>query len=413
MKKLAVILLAVLLCVSAVGCAESQRVQSTFQASAEGSMIGKTFQEVEAAFGPFSMVYLEADWMPMYLFSKTNVGFYFGGVGTPSSWAAMLQSGTTLIPAAVALQTVRSTDVCTGVVGRISDFGISEGDINSLSQYLNVFQLKSYDTNDNTVYTVTTGDQTLDVYVLTRKGSKGFTGDDQVRVVKAGTAVAAGSTGTGTGTNNSSRKLPQYNGADVTSISQITVGTVVTFGVYEQDNDLKNGAEPLQWRVLKTSGKRMLLITEKIIDARSFNDKHQAARWRNSDIRTWLNGEFMTTAFTEAERALIPQVELLDSGNDYYGIIPGSETKDRVFLLQAGEAASYFKSDEDRQAVATKYANARGFSNNPDGWWWLRNAGEDLDHAALVYRSGSIYYAGDAVERTYIGVRPALWVQLP
>ena len=107
MKKAILIIVAILLCVSAFGCVESQRVQDTFQGSAEGKMIGKTFQDIEAEFGPFSMVYLDAEWTPMYLFTKTNVGFYFNDVGTPDSWAAMLKNGTTFIPAAVALQTVR------------------------------------------------------------------------------------------------------------------------------------------------------------------------------------------------------------------------------------------------------------------------------------------------------------------
>ena len=139
MKKAILIIVAILLCVSAFGCVESQRVQDTFQGSAEGKMIGKTFQDIEAEFGPFSMVYLDAEWTPMYLFTKTNVGFYFNDVGTPDSWAAMLKNGTTFIPAAVALQTVRGKDVCTGVSGRICDFGIPADDVSALSQYLNVF----------------------------------------------------------------------------------------------------------------------------------------------------------------------------------------------------------------------------------------------------------------------------------
>ena len=409
MKKLLGILLVILLCIGTIGCAESERVQNTFQTSAEGSMIGRTFQEIEAAFGPFSMVYLETDWTPMYLFSKTNVGFYFSEVGTPDSWAAMQRSGTVFIPAAVALQTVRSTDVCTGVAGRISDFGVTERDITDLSQYLSVFQLNSYDTAANTVYTLTTGDQTLDVYVLVQKGRRAISGDDQIRVMQAGTVGSSGAAGATT----DDRRLPQVNGEDITSVGQVSLGSLVTFGAFEQDNDFANGPEPLQWKVLKKSGNRLLLITEKIIDARPFHGVHIGVRWRKSDIRAWLNGEFLQNTFTDAEQALIPEVELLDSGNEDYWIDPGAETMDRVFLLQVDEAFAYFKSDNDRKAVATEYANAQGFAQNEDGWWWLRNAGEDLDHASLIYKSGSVYRPGDKVERTDVGVRPAIWVELP
>ena len=409
MKKAILIIVAILLCVSAFGCVESQRVQDTFQGSAEGKMIGKTFQDIEAEFGPFSMVYLDAEWTPMYLFTKTNVGFYFNDVGTPDSWAAMLKNGTTFIPAAVALQTVRGKDVCTGVSGRICDFGIPADDVSALSQYLNVFQINSYDTDLNTVYTVTTADQALDVYVFVKKGSKSILSEDQVRVMQAGVMAAASAAPQMSG----SRKYPKYKGADVTVADMVAVGNTVTFGVYEQDNDLKNGPEPLQWKVLKKTGKRVLLFSEKIIDARAFHDTYGPTRWRVSNMRTWLNGDFMQTAFTEAEQKLIPQVELPDSGNDYYGVDPGVETVDRVFLLSADEMNAYFRTDPSRKAQPTEYAKARGFSRNPDGWWWLRNPGEDASHASLVYKSGNIYLLGERVTRDYIGVRPALWVELP
>ena len=45
MKRIAVILLALLLCGSLVSCAEAQNAQDAFVASPEGAMIGKTFRE--------------------------------------------------------------------------------------------------------------------------------------------------------------------------------------------------------------------------------------------------------------------------------------------------------------------------------------------------------------------------------
>ena len=106
------------------------------------------------------------------------------------------------------------------------------------------------------------------------------------------------------------RELPQLNGTDVSSVDMVAVGDVFTMGEFEQDNDFSNGSEPLEWRVLKKSGKRMLVITEKIIDARPFHETARAIRWRHSDLCAWLNGDFMDKAFTDAERKLIPEVEL-------------------------------------------------------------------------------------------------------
>ena len=209
------------------------------------------------------------------------------------------------------------------------------------------------------------------------------------------------------------RELPDLNGMSVTTVDMVAVGDVLTLGEFEQDNDFTNGSEPLEWRVLKKSGHRVMLITEKIITARPFHETHKKLRWRACDLRTWLNGEFMEKAFTAAEQRLIQEVELVDSGNEDYGIGAGSETRDRVFLLDIDEAFSCFSSASDRAAVSTKYADAQGFSKNADGWWWLRNPGEDASHASLVYKSGNIFLLGERVTRDYIGVRPALWVELP
>lgn len=209
------------------------------------------------------------------------------------------------------------------------------------------------------------------------------------------------------------RELPEIGGTEITTVDMVAVGNVITMGEFEQDNDWSNGAEPLEWRVLKKSGHRMLLITEKIITVKPFNETYKKLRWRDCDLRVWLNDEFIDKTFTAEEAALIPEVELPDIGNEYWGIGYGSETKDRVFLLDSDEAFSYFNSSDDRKAESTAYADAQGFTNNVNGWWWLRNAGQDLDHAALIYKDGSVYRSGDSVSREYIGVRPAVWVEIP
>ena len=56
------------------------------------------------------------------------------------------------------------------------------------------------------------------------------------------------------------------------------IGDMITFGSYEQDNDLTNGKEPITWRVLDyNSQKRIaLVLSEKALDTRAFNeDNHQ------------------------------------------------------------------------------------------------------------------------------------------
>lgn len=185
MKRIGILLLAALLCAGLFGCEQVKNVQDAFAASPEGGMIGKTFREVEAQFGPFSMVYLEKDRPAGYLFSKTNVMFHFDAPQAQASWASQLAGGVGFLPAAVALRSIRSTDVCIGVSGRIKDFGVADSDVNVMSQYMGSMHLASYDTENNTVYTLPTTDQAYEVFLYCAKGENRVTSDHQVRVMTA------------------------------------------------------------------------------------------------------------------------------------------------------------------------------------------------------------------------------------
>ena len=186
MKKLGILLLALALCCGLfAACQQVQNAQDAFYKAPESAMIGRTFQEVEAAFGPFSMVYFEEDRSAAYIFTKTNIVFHFDAPQAEASWASKLTGGVGFIPAAVALRDIRSTDICTGVSGRIRDFGVADSDVNQIALYMQSLTLASYTTKTNTVYTMTTTDQVYDVYLYCALGENTVTPDHQVRVMAA------------------------------------------------------------------------------------------------------------------------------------------------------------------------------------------------------------------------------------
>ena len=49
------------------------------------------------------------------------------------------------------------------------------------------------------------------------------------------------------------------------------VGSMITLGHYEQDNDLTNGQEPIEWRVLNIEGDTVLLVSRYALDAQPYN----------------------------------------------------------------------------------------------------------------------------------------------
>lgn len=188
----------------------------------------------------------------------------------------------------------------------------------------------------------------------------------------------------------------------------------VEFGRYPQGS--KGEEEPLRWRVLAVDekAKRALLITEKVIDCRSYHGTYKRVTWAACDLRKWLNEKFLETAFTEAERKRIAPAENENPANKAYGTAGGRSTKEKVFLLSIDEAERFFRSDGDRAAEATDFAGKQGVLTRDDrmGWWWLRSPGGYSDYAACVRPGGGVYDIGSIVYYVHVGVRPALWLNL-
>ncbi len=108
-----------------LGCVNSNNILGLLQKSPEVKMIGKTFEQVEKEFGPFSMVYIKND-TASYVFQNTTMVFFFDGIDASKIWQAEISNGLTTIPAAIAVMNISSKDVCTGVSGRVKDFGIPD-----------------------------------------------------------------------------------------------------------------------------------------------------------------------------------------------------------------------------------------------------------------------------------------------
>jgi hypothetical protein len=137
------------------------------------------------------------------------------------------------------------------------------------------------------------------------------------------------------------------------------------------------------WRVLDVEDGKTLVISEDVLEKRRFDAGSN--EWSSSEIRSYLNGEFMNR-FSAEERA-----KIVDTNGDH------------VFLLSVDEVNSYFTDDNSRIA----------FDNNEVAlWWWLRSPGTFSFFAAYVNRDGSVYVNGYDVDDFIGGVRPALWLNL-
>ena len=197
-------------------------------------------------------------------------------------------------------------------------------------------------------------------------------------------------------------------------LSNASVGSTVFFGSYEQDNDIANGKEDIEWIVLAKEANKVLVISKYALDCQKYNSTYTAVTWKTCSLRKWLNGTFLNAAFSSVEQNSIISSKVTADKNPSYSTLPGKKTTDKVFLLSITKANKYFSSDNARQCQGTAYCYAQGAykGSNGDCWWWLRSPGINSNYAAYVISDGSVNNRGFGVDDVSGAVRPALWINL-
>ncbi len=216
-------------------------------------------------------------------------------------------------------------------------------------------------------------------------------------------------------------------------ISETKAGRSFALGLYEQDNNLKNGPEPIRWFVLARDGDRVLVISRYVLDCKLYDEERRPVTWETCTLRSWLNGEFLTAAFDADELELIQTTHVTADPNPIYDVDPGSDVEDKLFLLSLYEAESYFLPEMTGTAKwrvyeqtypellcePTAYSAAHGCapqSENGSARWWLRTPGVSASSAAWVTRTGGFRDQGSLVDcansLVIPGIRPAMWIDL-
>ena len=203
-------------------------------------------------------------------------------------------------------------------------------------------------------------------------------------------------------------------------LKNIKVGSYIKFGTYEQDNNTSNGKEDVEWLVLEVKDGKALVISKYALDCQLYDTSYTNVTWETCTLRKWLNNNFINSAFSADEKAMIPTVTVSADKNPKYSTNPGNATRDQVFLLSITEANKYFSSDSARQCKPTEYTDAGGAygdSSNGNCGWWLRSPGGNQRRAAYVDSDGDVIEGGGDVNGLYFyygdnAVRPALWIDL-
>ena len=173
------------------------------------------------------------------------------------------------------------------------------------------------------------------------------------------------------------------------------------------------------WRVLDIQDGKALILSDKIIETRPYNEFQNNVTWETCMLRKYLNGEFYNM-FNSAERAIIAEVQLENKDNQWYGISGGNATTDKVFLLSVEEVVKYFgdsrqlkyRPQSDSYWIDDQF-NDKRLAYDASGaasWWLLRSPGSSDCYAAAVSSFGFVLMSGFSVSVAGGGVRPALWL---
>lgn len=194
------------------------------------------------------------------------------------------------------------------------------------------------------------------------------------------------------------------------------IGSIIKFGRYEQDNDLSNGTEEIEWIVLEKENNRMFVISKYALDGQKYDAEVIGPyNWETCTLRSWLNDAFIDNAFSDAEKSKILTSTVTAEDNLTYGTDAGNDTQDKVFLLSISEVNRYMNSLDTRKCFPTAFADSRGvFVDVVDQtcFWFLRSPGETGFRVAYVNYDGEVIYIGYPGYQVEIGVRPAMWIEL-
>lgn len=219
----------------------------------------------------------------------------------------------------------------------------------------------------------------------------------------------------------------------------------VYFGKYK--NKVTFEKKPIEWRVLSVSGNNAFVVSDKVLDYKSYNengvektDSYGSAEtdysctWETSTLRYWLNGTdtyasdktaFINKAFTDEEKNSIIETEVFNDDTPSSNIEGDNNTTDKVYLLSIGEASntSYGFDDKfneesttrnvkDTDYVKVNKAYLGEYNYGYPDYWWLRSPGSTASVAAYVNDHGYGFAGGINVYDARLSVRPALHVNL-
>lgn len=250
---------------------------------------------------------------------------------------------------------------------------------------------------------------TIPVMALQGQGVISSTRENQEPTVSVDTEAGK----TETSEPETTAPITEPTGDPGPTIIDVDPGDVLTIGTY--------AGKSLDWKVLDVSGTKAFLLSTKAVKDVEYHDiKEVTVTWGECSLHKWLNGAFLTTAFSKDEQAAILTTTVdngTDQGNPEWPNSGSGNTKDKIFLLSYAEFKRYVEGT-DFSICEAAYSTKPGedmrvelLDNGTEAaFWWLRSPGVNGKQAAYINFEGECF--SNYATNWYLSARPAMWVDL-
>ena len=188
------------------------------------------------------------------------------------------------------------------------------------------------------------------------------------------------------------RDLYSVQDSDVENISQQMNGYVKrTIYCFE--------FEPLVWNIKSISNDVAVLVSSHGIDSREYNSKELTNDWQGSTIHTWLNEEFLKTAFTEDEL-------------EYLGMLDSEDENDKVYLVDKSFDREYYHNSCLSITGSDYYKCIGGMGDSIiNNYWITANINTSDEEAMVVYPQSKNEIATQYVDCSGVAVLPKIVIK--
>ena len=189
-------------------------------------------------------------------------------------------------------------------------------------------------------------------------------------------------------------------------------GDVLTIGTY--------AGKAINWKVLDVRDHKAFLLSTKVVKDIKYHDQEGTVTWGECSLHKWLNGSFLTSAFSKDEQAAILTTTVdngTDQGNPEWPNSGSGNTKDKIFLLSYAEFKRYVEGSDFSICEAAYYTKpgederVKLLDNGTEAaFWWLRSPGVNGKQAAFINFEGKCF--SNYATNWYLSARPAMWVDI-